>query len=171
MSDDRFRPCVAYIGLGSNLHDPLEQINRALEALKRLPGTRFVKASKCYRSAPLGPPGQPDYVNAVAAIETRLPPFELLTALQAIENAQGRVREGQRWAPRTLDLDLLVYGEETLATETLTVPHPQMHLREFVLYPLFEIAPDLHIPGLGALREWLARCPRRGLAPINSDTP
>lgn len=122
--------------------------------------------SSLYRSAPLGPANQPDYVNAVMAVETALAPLALLDALQALETAFGRVRHGERWGPRTLDLDILLYGSEILATDRLTVPHPGLAEREFVLYPLQEIAPDLNIPGLGPLADLVRRCPRRGLSVI-----
>jgi 2-amino-4-hydroxy-6-hydroxymethyldihydropteridine diphosphokinase len=122
--------------------------------------------SSLYRSAPMGPANQPDYVNAVMAVETALAPLALLDALQALETAFGRVRHGERWGPRTLDLDILLYGSEILATDRLTVPHPGLAEREFVLYPLQEIAPDLNIPGLGPLADLVRRCPRRGLSVI-----
>lgn len=117
----------------------------------------------------MGPADQPDYVNAVMAIDTALSPVSLLNALQAIETAAGRIRKGERWGPRTLDLDMLLYADEVIASERLIVPHPGMALREFVLYPLAEIAPDLMIPGLGSVGELVSRCPRRGLEVIEHD--
>ncbi len=154
----------AYIGLGSNLHDPAGQLTRAFAALNALPACRLLRRSALYRSRPLGPAGQPDYVNAVAAVATRLGPAALLAALQDIEYRQGRRREGAvRWGPRVLDLDLLLYGEETICSPQLQVPHPELARREFVLYPLQEIAPQLVVPGLGRLAELVRRCPRRGL--------
>ena len=115
----------------------------------------------------MGPPGQPDYVNAVMALETALPPHDLLKALQQIEQSHGRVRTGLRWGPRTLDLDILLYGGEQIRDAVLTVPHAGLALREFVLYPLAEIAPPgLDIPGLGRLDALLAACPLRGLEKI-----
>lgn len=153
----------AYIGLGSNLDDPVAQLRRALAALRRLPRTRWVRSSSLYRSRPLGDADQPDYVNAVAAVDTRLPARGLLDALHAIEAAQGRDRGAGRWASRTLDLDLLVYGEERHAEEGLAVPHPGIAEREFVLYPLHEVAPDLVVPGLGRIGERLRGCDPRGL--------
>lgn len=156
----------AYVGLGSNLEQPEEQLLRALDELSRLPGTRLSASSGLYRNPPMGPVPQPDYVNAVAALETGLSPLELLDGLQAIEQAHGRVRI-ERWGPRTLDLDLLLYAERVIDEPRLQVPHPGLHERPFVLYPLAEIAPGLIIPGRGSLAEWLAQCPSSGLARID----
>ena len=153
----------AFVGLGSNLDNPQEQLRRALQALSELPRTQLVAHSNLYRSAPLGGLDQPDYLNAVAALDTHLSAPELLTELQAIEQRQGRVRSAQRWQARTLDLDLLLYGEQQLHDAVLTVPHPGMAERAFVLYPLQEIAPDLVIPGLGELSALIAQCPRADL--------
>ncbi len=145
---------LAYVGLGSNLQQPVEQVKRALQALAELPETRLVARSSLYRTRPVGPADQPDYVNAVAALATRLDPESLLDRLQDQERLQGRVREGERWGPRTLDLDLLIYGDELIDSLRLQVPHPQVAQRAFVLIPLAEIAPaDLRIPGRGALGE------------------
>jgi 2-amino-4-hydroxy-6-hydroxymethyldihydropteridine diphosphokinase len=135
----------AYIGLGANLGDACATVNAAIAALDTLPETRLVARSACYRSAPVGYLDQPDFVNAVAAIDTQLAPEVLLDALLALEAACGRVRSFAN-APRTLDLDLLLYGDATLATPRLTVPHPRMAGRGFVLVPLAEIAPSLHFP-------------------------
>ncbi|MCQ9121103.1 2-amino-4-hydroxy-6-hydroxymethyldihydropteridine diphosphokinase [Rodentibacter pneumotropicus] len=134
-----------YIALGSNLDTPINQLNSALQAIKNLPQTRFLAVSSFYQSKPLGPQDQPDYVNAVAKIETTLPPLSLLDELQRIENEQGRVRL-RRWGERTLDLDILLYGNEIIQNERLTVPHYDMHNREFVVLPLMEIAPNLTLP-------------------------
>ncbi|QKT04942.1 2-amino-4-hydroxy-6-hydroxymethyldihydropteridine diphosphokinase [Ectothiorhodospiraceae bacterium 2226] len=153
----------AYVGIGSNLGDPLAQVSRALTRLAQLPGVDAVIASPLYRSAPLGPQDQPDYVNAVAALDTELAPHALLDALQALEQEQGRVRGAQRWGPRTLDLDLLLYGDLQLVDARLTLPHPGLHERAFVLYPLRDIAPDLDIPGHGPLGPLVARCSDAGL--------
>jgi 2-amino-4-hydroxy-6-hydroxymethyldihydropteridine diphosphokinase len=147
-----------YIGIGSNLRDPVEQIRRAFQALAELPASRLTARSSWYRTAPVGgPAGQPDYLNAVAALETLLTPDALLTALQAIENAQERVR-AERWGPRTLDLDLLLYGSIIRNDPQLMLPHPRLHQRAFVLYPLHEIAPGLTIPGQGKLTVLLGNC-------------
>jgi 2-amino-4-hydroxy-6-hydroxymethyldihydropteridine diphosphokinase len=126
---------TAYIGLGSNLQQPIQQVKQALLHLAELPQTHLLNASPLYRSAPLGPADQPDYINAVAALATRLSPLALLDALQTIERQQGRVREGERWGPRTLDLDLLLYAEQKIQNDRLRVPHPGLGERNFVLYP------------------------------------
>jgi 2-amino-4-hydroxy-6-hydroxymethyldihydropteridine diphosphokinase len=139
----------AYIGLGSNLEQPERQIREALDLLDRVPGTRLVARSSLYRSAPLGGIEQPDFVNAVAGALTILQPVDLLAALQDIERQRGRERDGTRWGPRVVDLDLLVYGGRTIDEPELTVPHPGIAMRNFVLLPLGEIAPELVIPGLG----------------------
>ncbi|MCW8828998.1 MAG: 2-amino-4-hydroxy-6-hydroxymethyldihydropteridine diphosphokinase [Gammaproteobacteria bacterium] len=145
----------AYIGLGSNLDHPEEQLRRAIEALGTIPASRLTAVSRLYRSSPMGPAEQPDYLNAVAMLDTRLEPLALLDALQAIEQQQGRVREGKRWGPRTLDLDLLLYGIEVIAHPRLSVPHPGMKQRNFVLHPLAELAPELHFPDGSSLQDAL----------------
>lgn len=145
-------PVVAYIGLGSNLHRPAQQLRAALQELDDLPGTRLIRHSTLFESTPLGPPGQPDYVNAVAMLATSLDAHSLLDRLQAVEQRHGRER-GERWGPRTLDLDLLLYGEDRIDSPRLQVPHPQMLQRAFVLVPLFELAPELELPGLGPLAD------------------
>ncbi len=153
-----------YIGLGSNLATPLAQLRQALKALAALPGTRLAATSSFYLSDPLGPPDQPRYVNAVAALDTDLAPLELLDALQAIEQAQGRVRKDERWGPRTLDLDILLYGERLIDEPRLTVPHYHLHARAFVLYPLAEIAsPTLQLADGRTLAALLEACPFAGL--------
>jgi 2-amino-4-hydroxy-6-hydroxymethyldihydropteridine diphosphokinase len=144
----------SYIGLGSNLGEPIALLAAAFAALSRIPDTRLAARSSLYRSAPVGVPAQPDFVNAVARVETGLPPGALLDALQAIERALGRERPFPG-APRTLDLDLLLYGSQRIATGRLTVPHPRMHERAFVLLPLLELDPDAQIPDRGAARECL----------------
>jgi 2-amino-4-hydroxy-6-hydroxymethyldihydropteridine diphosphokinase len=133
---------IAYVGIGSNLDDPVRQVRQALDELERLPHTRLVKKSSLYRSAPLGYEKQPDFINAVAQLETGLPAERLLAELQEIEARHGRKRSFPN-APRTLDLDILLYGEASLALPALTIPHPRMHERAFVLKPLLEIAPEL----------------------------
>lgn len=152
-----------YIGLGSNLDTPRQQLHSALEALARLPQSRLAGQSSLYASDPLGPADQPRYVNAVAALDTELQPWQLLDALQRIEQEQGRVRKAERWGPRTLDLDILLFGERRIDDERLTVPHYHMHARPFVLYPLAELAPELVLPDGRALRELLTACPFTGL--------
>ncbi|HEY1774336.1 MAG TPA: 2-amino-4-hydroxy-6-hydroxymethyldihydropteridine diphosphokinase [Gammaproteobacteria bacterium] len=144
---------AAYVGLGSNLADPVAQVRRALEELADIPETRVTARSPLYRSAPLGSQDQPDYINAVAALDTRLAPLELLASLRDIERIHGRVRDGTRWGPRSLDLDLLLYGDVAMDTPELSLPHPGLPERAFVLYPLFDIAPQLAVPGKGTVRE------------------
>lgn len=159
-------PVRAYIGLGGNLDRPVERIRLARCAIGDLAGIREAGFSSLYRSAPLGPADQPEYVNAVMAIDTVLEPLALLDRLQAIETANGRVRSGERWGPRTLDLDILLYRDAIIDTERLRLPHPGLCEREFVLVPLQEIAPELWIPGRGLLSDWVSVCPRRGLSVI-----
>ncbi|MCE0732680.1 2-amino-4-hydroxy-6-hydroxymethyldihydropteridine diphosphokinase [Halomonas sp. G15] len=135
----------AWIGLGSNLEDPEAQVARALEALDRLPLTRRIAASPLYASRPVGPQDQPDFINAVACVETRLSPLALLDQLQALEQRHRRVRS-RRWGPRTLDLDLLLFDDSTLCLPRLTVPHPEMTRRAFVLVPLLAVEPRMRLP-------------------------
>lgn len=150
-------PHTAFIGLGSNLEEPRSQLQRAFAELDGLPDTRLVARSSLYRSAPLGYPDQPEFVNAVAKIATALTPQALLQALLQIERRHGRERTFRN-APRTLDLDVLLYDDKQLHEHGLTIPHPQMHLRAFVLQPLLEIAPDAGIPGVGQARVAFERC-------------
>jgi 2-amino-4-hydroxy-6-hydroxymethyldihydropteridine diphosphokinase len=146
----------AYVALGSNLDDPRAQVGRAFDALAALPGTRLVLRSSLYSSRPLGPVEQPDFVNAVAGLLTALEPGPLLAALKDLEARLGRARPVVRWGPRRIDLDLLVHGTARSATGELTLPHPGIAERAFVLAPLAEIAPDLDVPGLGRVRALLA---------------
>ncbi len=139
----------AYIGIGSNLDDPAVQLRRAVWHLERLPRSDVIEQSSSYRSEPFGPVEQPDFVNAVVTLETDLEGDELLRLLQGIEAAMGRVRDGERWGPRVIDLDLLVLGDLQIDTADLQVPHPGIAERNFVLLPLREVAPDLTVPGLG----------------------
>jgi len=155
--DEKNTATQAFIGLGANLGDPEAQVRRALLALAGLRGTRLVAASSLYRSAPVGYTAQPDFVNAVAEIETRLSAQALLGELLATEARFGRVRTLPN-ASRTLDLDLLLYGDRVIAEPGLIVPHPRMHERAFVLAPLAEIAPDIAIPGKGRAGALLAAC-------------
>lgn len=161
---------TAYIGLGGNFTNSLELLGSAHKAIDAVQGIRVLAFSSFYRSKPLGLADQPDYVNAVMSVETTLTPNELLQALQQIELAHGRVRTGMRWGPRSLDLDILLYGLEQIAEESLTIPHLGIAEREFVLYPLAEIAPaNLEIPGKGLLNELIQACPRRGLEVIEHE--
>lgn len=144
---------IAFVGIGANLGDAQANVLDALRRLALLDGTMVMETSGLYRTAPVDSSG-PDYINAVACIDTALDPHALLAALQDIELAHGRERP-YRNAPRTLDLDLLLYGDQQISTDTLTVPHPRMHERGFVLAPLAEINPDLVIPGVGPVRDYL----------------
>lgn len=153
------QPELAYIGLGSNLENPVQQVRTAFGELAELPETQVVAQSGLYRSAPVGPADQPDYINAVAGLRTALAAEALLDALQGLEQVHHR-RRIRHWGPRTLDLDLLLLGDQVIRSERLIVPHPQLTRRRFVLQPLVEIAPDLVIPGLGHVRDLLAQCPQ-----------
>ncbi len=160
-SPDLHRACI---GLGGNLDSPVLALRSARQVIARQPGIQEVAFSSLYRSVPMGPVDQPDYVNAVMMVDTTLTPLQLLDVLQAIENAHGRVRQGERWGPRTLDLDILLYDDLEMDDIRLKLPHPGMTRREFVLYPLAEIVPaDLNIPGQGCLSDWLAQCSPKGL--------
>lgn len=152
-----------WLAIGSNLAEPLAQVSAALSALSRLPRTRLAACSSFYRSRPLGPQDQPDYLNAVVALETRLSPEQLLDHTQAIEQRQGRTRKANRWGPRTLDLDILLADNLTLHTARLTIPHYDMKNREFMLYPLAELAPDLIFPDGESLADRLSLVPINGL--------
>ena len=143
---------LACIAIGSNLASPLEQVNAAVQALGEIPQSKIVAVSSFYRTPPLGPQDQPDYLNAAVALETTLSPEALLDHTQRIELQQGRVRKAERWGPRTLDLDIMLFGDEVINSPRLTVPHYDMKNRGFMLWPLFEIAPDLHFPDGPALR-------------------
>ena len=156
---------TAFIGLGANLGEPEAQVRTAIAALGKLPRTRLVKASSLYRSAPVGYKDQPDFINAVAEIETQLGPKALLDELLKIEVRFGRARTFPN-APRTLDLDLLLYGERIIAETGLTLPHPRMHARAFVLAPLAEIAPEAVVPGKGTAATLLAACKGQDVAKL-----
>ncbi len=151
-----------FVALGANLEDPQAQLDNAVAALSTLAENQSLRVSPYYRSTPMGEVVQPDYLNAVAGFETQLPPLALLDALQHIENTQGRVRQ-ERWGPRTLDLDLLLYGDAIIDEPRLKVPHYGMKVREFVLYPLAELAPELHLPDGTALAQLLKAVPLNGL--------
>lgn len=157
-----------YIGIGSNLDNPLAQVTRATRSLTQLPDSQVVAVSSMYRSAPLGPADQPDYINAVVWLRTSLSALTVLEQCQSIEREQGRIREGERWGPRTLDLDLLLYGEKIIKSDRLVVPHPGLHERGFVLYPLYEINPRLSVPGHGSLAVLVKQCSGAGLERIST---
>lgn len=147
----------AFIGLGSNIADPSAQVRQAMQAIDQLPDTRVLARSALYRSAPVGYLEQPDFINAVVQVETALTPRALLQALLELEHKQGRTREFLN-SPRTLDLDVLLYDDLQHHEDGLTVPHPQMHKRAFVLLPLLEIAPDCVIPGVGSAQLAMSLC-------------
>ncbi len=153
----------AYIGMGSNLAGPRAQVLTARERLARIPFTRVLLTSPLYRSRPLGPIAQPDFVNAVAGVLTRLEPAALLKELHALETALGRPPQHERWGPRIIDLDLLSFGREQRSEAELTLPHPGIVERNFVLYPLADIAPDLDLPGLGRVADLKKRVTSEGL--------
>lgn len=154
----------AYVGLGANLGDPAAQLRAAMQSIAALPGTRLIASSRLYRSAPMGPAGQPDYCNAVCQIETRLSPRELLDALIGIERVAGRVRGGERWGARQLDLDILHVVGIALDEPGLHLPHPGIGKRNFVLAPFAEVAPTLDVPGLGRIEALAARIGTDGLS-------
>jgi 2-amino-4-hydroxy-6-hydroxymethyldihydropteridine diphosphokinase len=154
---------MAYIGIGSNLDNPVVQVQEAIEELGAIPDSILISRSSLYSSKPMGAADQPAYVNAVVAIDTVLSPQSLLQSLQAIERRQGRERTGEKWGPRVLDLDLLLYGSRMINTAGLTVPHPGLHERDFVLVPLEEIAGDINIPGRGMLSAYISRCENHSL--------
>ncbi|WP_061708036.1 2-amino-4-hydroxy-6-hydroxymethyldihydropteridine diphosphokinase [Pseudenterobacter timonensis] len=153
----------AYIAIGSNLASPLEQVNAAVQALGEIPQSRVIAVSAYYRTPPLGPQDQPDYLNAAVALETALDAETLLNHTQRIELQQGRVRKAERWGPRTLDLDIMLFGNEVIHTDRLTIPHYDMKNRGFMLWPLFEIAPQLIFPDGETLKDILQQ--------LNADKP
>lgn len=157
---------VAYIGIGSNLDDPERQVQNAIEALTRLPLSRLLRVSRLFRTPPWGRAEQPAFVNAVAALATRLPPRELLDALLAIERERGRHRDGARWGPRVIDLDILLYGDLILDEDGLRIPHPHIGERAFVLLPLADLDAALRIPGQGRVQELLDRVDTHGCVPV-----
>ena len=159
---DSWQP--AYIGVGSNLADPRSQVQDAYRRLGQLPLTRLILTSPLYASKPFGPVAQPDYVNAAAAVLTQLDPLALLYELRAIETAMGRPAQRERWGPRIIDLDLLAYGRERCSQPELTLPHSGIVERNFVLYPLAQITPDLELPGLGRVEQLKGRVTSEGLS-------
>ena len=163
MTNSKTTGVTAYIGLGSNLVDPEQQIKSARTAIAQLAEVQELAFSSLYHSPPMGPQDQPDYVNAVMCVATDLLPIDLLRCLQGIENDQGRVRKSERWGARTLDLDVLIYGDQIIELPDLIVPHVGLAERAFVLYPLYEIAPQLQVPGKGNITDLLDRCPMNGL--------
>ena len=154
---------TAYIGMGSNLSSPLLQLQHAADAMAALEQVTLCAVSPCYQSVPMGPSDQPDYVNAVAKLAVELSAIDLLRALQHIELTQGRERKNERWGPRTLDLDILLYGDQVINEPDLIVPHYGMKQREFVIWPLADLAPDLQLPCGTELQTLLAAVPANGI--------
>ena len=159
---------TVYIGLGSNINGPVQQIESAIKSLNQLPHAKMASLSSLYSSPPMGPSPQPDYVNAVICLQTKLAPVQLLDKLLAIEALQGRKR-GIRWGSRSLDLDILMYDQIILNSERLKIPHPGLCERNFVLYPLQEIAPELKIPGRGQIVDCIKECARGELRKLSVD--
>ena len=156
----------AYVGVGSNLEDPHAQVLAAFGKLEELPQTRLLLTSRLYRSRPLGPIAQPDFINAAAGLLTQLDSTALLDQLHAIERAMGRPEKHEHWGPRVIDLDLLALGRERRSDERLRLPHPEIVARNFVLYPLADIAPDLDLPGVGRVADLAAAVTTEGLTPL-----
>ncbi|MDH4030344.1 MAG: 2-amino-4-hydroxy-6-hydroxymethyldihydropteridine diphosphokinase [Chromatiales bacterium] len=161
-------PVIAYVGLGSNLDRPVDHVERAVIQLDALPGCLVLDRSPLYWSAPMGPPDQPDFVNAVARLQVTLEPGDLLRELLTIESDHGRVRDGSRWGPRTLDMDLLLYSDLTIDEPGLKVPHPGLTSRNFVVYPLLSIAPGLSMPGGEKLADIAAGLSLDGLGELEN---
>ena len=158
-----------FVALGSNLDQPLAQVQRAIVELQQLPHSQLLTHSPWYQSKAVGPGAQPDYINGVAQLQTTLPPHDLLHALQAIEEAHLRKRE-LRWGARTLDLDLLLYADQCINSDELIVPHPRISERNFVLYPLFDIAPQLQFPSGERLKDMVNHCANTGLSLVSADS-
>lgn len=156
----------AFVAIGSNLSDPRRQVGAAFEALAAVPGTRLVLRSSLWRTRPMGPQDQPDFVNAVAGLVTTLAPHELLGQLKSIEKQMGRAEPAVRWGPRVIDLDLLLVGDLQSSEPDLTLPHAGLHQRNFVLYPLAEIAAELWVPGHGRVRSLQHRVSGEGIEPL-----
>lgn len=156
----------AYVALGSNLDQPLVQIERAFAALAKLPRSRLIARSRLYKTQPLGPQEQPEFINAAAGLLTMLSPRELLVELKRVERELGRAEPIVRWGPRVIDLDLLVHADAQISENDLTVPHPGLPERNFVLYPLRDLAPELLVPGHGRVSQLAARVGGAGLVPL-----
>ena len=158
----------AYVALGCNLGDRMSTLSSALKALRNHPDCNAVVCSSVYETAPMGPQDQPDYLNAVVGLQTTLSALHLLGELQHIEHLHGRVRDAERWGPRTLDLDLLLYANQIIDTPKLSVPHPGIAERSFVLLPLAELAPDLLVPDKGSVSRLLGQCRQNGIRRLDS---
>lgn len=158
---------VVYIGLGANLNEPEKTIHLAIDALSELPDCQFFGVSKIYRSAPMGPADQPDYINCVVALETSLTAATLFDHTCTIEQQHGRTRDGEHWGPRTLDLDILLFGDHAFSNDVLTIPHYGLKQREFVIYPLLDISPNLVLPCGTEVVELTKHISINGMTPIN----
>jgi 2-amino-4-hydroxy-6-hydroxymethyldihydropteridine diphosphokinase len=163
---NRVDESVAYVGIGSNLDDPERQVQSAIEAVRRMPHSRLLRVSRLFRTPPWGRAEQPAFVNAAVAVATGLAPRELLDALLAIERERGRYRDGTRWGPRVIDLDILLYGDLSVDEEGLRIPHPHIAERAFVLLPLADIDAGLRVPGHGSVRDLLDRVDSQGCVPV-----
>lgn len=152
-----------FIGIGGNLQQPINTVLTAIAQLKHIEASEYLGASSLYRSKPMGPSDQPDYINAVVKLKTHLSPLSLLDKLQALEQQQGRQRNGERWGPRTLDLDILLYGTEQLQHPRLTIPHYHMREREFVIHPLYQLQPDLVFDDGVSLAQLIQQIPANGI--------
>ncbi|HEY2417521.1 MAG TPA: 2-amino-4-hydroxy-6-hydroxymethyldihydropteridine diphosphokinase [Steroidobacteraceae bacterium] len=160
----------AYVGLGSNLDEPATQVRRALKALAELPQTRLVRCSSLYRSTPMGPVTQPDFINAAAGLLTQWQASQFFGALRTLERELGRTAPHERWGPRRIDLDLLLFAQVRQEGPELQLPHPGIVNRNFVLYPLAEVAPELPVPGCGRVAELAARVSPNGIWRLDGDT-
>ena len=159
----------SFVGLGGNQGQPMRQLDLAVEAIAALPRSRLIAESPRYRTAPVGDPDQPEFINSVVALETALEPLDLLRGIQAIETRLGRRRDpARRWGPRAIDLDLLLYGDQIIHLPDLSVPHPRMTARGFVLAPLWDLAPEIELPGLGPLSAFLSEVDLSGIRPLES---
>lgn len=158
---------VVYIGLGANLNEPVKTVHLAIEALTALPQCQMMGVSKIYRSAPMGPTDQPDYINCVVALKTNLTAVALFDYTCTIEQQHGRTRDGEHWGPRTLDLDILLFGDQTISNDVLTIPHYGLKQREFVIYPLLDISPNLVLPCGTEVVELTKHISLNGMTPIN----
>ena len=157
---------VCYLGIGGNLGDSLTIFNKVIEELAQSENINLQKSSSYYKTKPLDDDNQPEYLNAVLKIKTELSPYQLLDYLQSLENKYGRVRTENQWDSRTIDLDILLFGERRLKSSRLQIPHKEMQNRDFVLFPLYEIEPDLNIPGLGDIEQLISQCENRGMEKI-----
>lgn len=161
---------LAWLGLGANLQQPLAQLNESIQRISHTPGVAVLQVSSFYKTPPWGDEDQPDFINAVVRIETSLAPIELLHHMQSIETDMGRVRKGRRWGPRLIDIDVLLYADQSIDSKELSLPHPRMHQRAFVLLPLCELEPEIEIPGRGRAGSLLAGLSSDGITLCAGDS-